>query len=144
MECKTCGKMNCMEHGGEVKKKPLPKLKRMDKGVNMSIGEEGESAGGFHARMAQKTEGEEKESNLRRSKKEHEKTLTDLESMPMPDIKGLAHGGMADEGEEMDDDEMMNHHVMGEFMDAMHKKDKKGMLDSLRAVVMNCMGGKVK
>lgn len=57
----------------------------------------------------------------------------------------MAHGGMAGEdGEDMDSDidNELNEMVAQELMDAFERKDKKGVLESIKALVMNC-GGKV-
>lgn len=53
--------------------------------------------------------------------------------------------GMADGGEvepEMEGEDEMHEAVAGELMDALERKDKKQILESMRAIVMAC-GGKV-
>lgn len=49
----------------------------------------------------------------------------------------FAHGGAVEDGE----DEMELHHAIGgELMDALERKDKKGIMSALEAAIMQCMG----
>lgn len=72
--------------------------------------------------------------------------LPDLSTMKDRLANAWDKGGEMEEGggEEPDpaQDEELNHQLMGELFDAFEKKDKKGALDSMRAIVMSC-GGKV-
>lgn len=134
MKCNTCGKMNCMAHGGAVHK----------------------IAPNFD----------------RKVEHQHNKILSEMRMMPKPKLKGVAHGGEVEDDEmktypmspdvpsmhpkTMKDggdvdmnkedsasiDNELNDMVMDELFDSMEKKDKKGCLDAIRALVLNCMGEK--
>ena len=128
MACKVCGKENCFEHGGDVKKKPLPPINKYEhvgksgKSIEQHTDEAFEHFGPEAQELAQK--------GLKKLKEHHDKK------------NKFAEGGeilkeMPGEEHEHPDDEL-NHHVAGELMDALEKKDKKGILESIRAIVMNC------
>lgn len=127
MKCKTCGKMNCYEHGGTVK---YGNQELATKGLN-SLKEKGTLSPEDRKRTDQFWRDADRE------------------------LKGIGHKGpmkksYAEGGEvedhDMDDDQSiddeLNEIVAGELLDAFERKDKKGILDSIRALVMNC-GGKI-
>lgn len=63
-----------------------------------------------------------------------------------PDVPAMKPKTMAEGGEASDDmsgvDDELNDMVAGELMEAFEKKDKQGVLDAIKALVMNCGGGK--
>lgn len=76
------------------------------------------------------------------AKDEHHKTLGELHSMKKPKLQGLAHGGPVDDAPDMDagmDDELLDQ-CASELMNSFESKDKKGMLDSIRALVLSIKG----
>lgn len=148
--CKVCGKMNCYAHGGDVHRerphtsegqKGWVHDKDHNKGVHRETGG-GESYAGSVA----------KRGHTERAKELHRDKLAESRSLPKPKLKGLAHGGMPEEApdldvslddHDMDDiDNELNDMAAQELMDALEKKDKKAVLESIRALVMYC-GGKV-
>lgn len=229
MKCNTCGKMNCMAHGGsvdegpsekanqagvhkivpnfdrkhnevkhghsegryggteehrrvlsELKSLPKPKLKGLakggsvhdedyERGINRNVGNSDMkmSDAGFDYRVSKVTHSDKQRSDrIAKAKAHHGETLKEMKAMPNPKIKGLAHGGEVDddkmdmyamspdvpamhgmaEGGEVDEmdgiDKELNEMAAGELMEALEKKDKAGILESIKAIVMNC-GGKV-
>ena len=125
MKCNTCGKMNCMEHGGQVKY-GNPKL--AEKGLGM-----------LKKKAEMSPEAKEK------NEKSWADAETKLKNLPPP--RKMAKGGELEieiEPKEMDHedhddmDAELNDMVADEFFDAVEKKDKKGLLDSIRALVMQC------
>lgn len=99
MKCNTCGKMNCMAHGGDVEDNQM-------------------------------------------------KTYAMSPDVPSMRPKTMAKGGEAeldvdmDHDDGMDMDEELNDMVAEELLHAIETKDKKGILESIRALVMNCGGMK--
>lgn len=99
----------------------------------------------------------------------HREVIGELKSMPKPKLKGLAHGGpvnlhdqeakhfmdkgeqdvgsseyalphgLAEGGEVGEDHELMEH-CASELMNAIEAKDKQGILDSIKAIVMSLKG----
>lgn len=145
MKCKTCGEMNCMAHGGSVYDEDH------EKGVHpRSYSRQGggvsESGNALRDTAGMKKGGPFDKRPM--VKAEHHKVLGEMRSLPKPNLKGLAKGGMAEEGQDMDmdqDGDMDNelHEALAhELMEAFEKKDKKGVLESIKALVMSC-GGKV-
>lgn len=157
MKCNTCGKMNCMAHGGSVKDQDH------EKGVHArSYSRQGggtsEAGNTLRDNAGMKRGGHFDKSEV--IKDEHRRRLGESKAIH-PKMKGLAHGGeveddkmdmyamspdvpaMHDEGGEIDDDmdQELNEMVADELLSAIEAKDKKGILESIRALVMNC-GGK--
>ena len=102
MKCNTCGKMNCMAHGGEMKAEPAkPKPAKSP----------GEAVFGL---------------------------------MPKGHKAYMAEGGMPEDAPDMDDmtgvDDELNDMAAGELLDAIEAKDKKGILEAIKALVMNSGG----
>lgn len=61
-------------------------------------------------------------------------------SPDVPAMHGMAEGGEIEP--EMEGESEMHEAVAGELCEALEKKDKKGILDAMRAIVMAC-GGRV-
>lgn len=132
--------------GGEVKgvHKPLPRLKgQSESGRKLrAVDEMGSGKDGWVDHQEKVKQG-------------HEDVLEELKSMPKPKLQGLAHGGKVDmyamkpdvpamhgmdEGGDVEKDmgEETDHELMdacaSEFMEGHEKKDKKQMLDALKAI----------
>lgn len=123
MKCKTCGEMNCMAHGGKMK------------GVHEPVeGRPGSSRAGLANREGLRGDGEAAEESVSR----HKSNLKDLKALPKPKLQGLAKGGEVEDEPEMGDDHELNDMVAGELLEAFEKKDKQGILDAMKALIMNC------
>lgn len=131
---------------GDLKMMKKPKLyaeggavdswtKREDneKGVNRGF-EPGISRAGMHVRAGQGMEEEEKQESVDAAKGEHKKTIRQMRSMKKPNL--YAEGGEV-EGEDSGDEEL-NHAMGHEFLDACERKDKKGIMSVLHAIVLSC------
>lgn len=140
VKCGTCGKMNCMAHGGKVDH---------EKGVHKPWADneryQGESRAGIHAALVgtayEKKDGDSKAI----SRKEHGDKLNELKQMPKPKLKGLAEGGEVEDALDMpggDMDQDLDNELMEmaaeELVSAMEKKDKKGIVEAIKALVMSC------
>jgi hypothetical protein len=74
---------------------------------------------------------------------EHHRVIGEMKAMPNPKLKGLAKGGVAGEdGEPMEDmDASMDHELMdaccGELLNAIESKNKKEILESLKAIILS-------
>lgn len=143
MKCNTCGKMNCMAHGGGVNRQHPDR-------------QEGTSEAGHYAKY-QPSDGDKSWTNSK-AKEMHGKTLAESRSMPGPKLKGLAHGGMAgkdgtdmyemdpdvpsmhgmDDGGEVDSE--LDNMLADECFEALEKKDKQGFLDALKAIIASSGG----
>ena len=66
----------------------------------------------------------------------HEEKLKEMREMPKPKL--MAEGGEVEDGEPQTDEEL-HHAIGGELMDALERKDKKGIMEALHAAVMSCM-----
>ena len=155
MKCSTCGKMNCMAHGGDVRERPSSSEGQKgwvhDKDYNRGVHREtggGESYAGTVARKG----------SIERSKEMHQDKLAESRSMPNPKLKGLAHGGVAgkdgtdmyemdpdvpsmhgmDDGGEVDSE--LDNMLADECFEAFEKKDKQGFIDALKAIIANSGG----
>lgn len=73
------------------------------------------------------------------SKREHREVLMDMKA-DKGDRKFMAEGGEA-EMDDMDSDDELNDACAEELMHALESKDKKGVLEAIRAIVLN-MGDK--
>lgn len=122
------GGMPCMEHGGKVENP------------------EGISSQGMNVRKSNDREEWESTSRFKhRSKmhidsaKEEARDRMSSEQMIKPKMQGLAEGGEV-EAEHMDDssDDEIHGMIADELHEAMESKDKKGILDSLRALILSC------
>lgn len=127
MKCSTCGKMNCMAHGGKVDHergvhKPLPKLKGVS-GAGEKLRDLPMAPGGKHGHFDASED----------IKNDHQSVLDEMDEIK-PNLKGLAEGGEVepDMGEESDHDLMDA--CASEFMDGHEKKDKKQMCEALKAI----------
>lgn len=147
VKCSTCGKMNCMAHGGEYAEGGSVRSGKQrhnnEKGVHsesFSYDKPGKSDTGVYIRSH--GTGSEKSKGL--IKTEHKDIMGQLDSMPNPKLKGLAEGGEVDDMGEMDEHDMdsMDNEIMDmvadELMEAIDKKDKKGIVEAIKALVMSC------
>lgn len=130
MKCSTCGKMNCYVHGGAVHHGGIhDEEKNGGKSVN------GVSKVGAKLRELPSLSRDKHFESSEDIKSDHEEALHELKSLPKPKLKGLAEGG---EVEHQDMGEESDHELMdmcaGEFMDGHEKKDKRQMLDALKAI----------
>lgn len=150
-ECKGCPSANCMAEGGSVDS--WTKREDNEKGVNMprgASGNQGISNAGRSVRSANQStafsnsgrasdpEADQDLASLSidAAKRAHKKTLGEMHSMPKPKL--MAEGGEAQEEHEHVDDEL--HDMMGEeLMSAIESKDKKRIMESLEAIVLQCM-----
>ena len=90
-----------------------------------------------------------KEFDAEKAKDTHRKTLSEMQHMKKPNL--YAEGGEVgikespheeSEHDEAGMDEELHHAIGGEFMDALEKKDKKGIMSALTAAVMQCSKGR--
>jgi hypothetical protein len=96
----------------------------------------GSSTAGHHIRHGQEYP-EDKDLSVGSAKLHHMKNLKEMRGMPAPKL--YAEGGEVADGEpEMEDD--LKHAMGGEFMDAMERKDRKGIMSALEAIVLSCRG----
>lgn len=136
--------MNCMEHGGKVKK-PLPKLEGKTKMYAMKPdvpAMHGYAEGGSVPAPAQGSGSGSGTSNSKNATK-NELDNAGGWSGAMKNVSkelGLAGGGEVDGISDEGPDEMSDM-VAQEAMDAFHKKDAKGFVEALKALMMN-MGDK--
>jgi hypothetical protein len=79
------------------------------------------------------------EEHMDRAKTLHKRKLWELQSMPNPKLKGLAHGG---EVEPSDDDHEIHEMLGSEMMDAIHSKDHKKLMQGIEAMVLHHMSKK--
>lgn len=76
------------------------------------------------------------ENNKKKALSEHNKISSEMQKIPKPNL--MAEGGAVEDGElEMDSE--LHHAIGGELMDALERKDKKGIMSALEAAVMSCM-----
>lgn len=120
--------MNCMAHGGKLSNPS-------ERGVHHQREDkpDGESNMGTMVRRGDtemaKRQAIDKKKDQRNS------------STGMRPLQGLAKGGEVEEQEMPDHDDIdseLNDMVADEFFEAVEKKDKKGLLDAVRALVMQC------
>lgn len=126
--CPMCrGGKPCYEHGGKVEKP------------------EGMSPQGERVRMA--NDREEMESTTRfghRSKvmmdsaKEEAKERAESEKMIKPKMQGLAEGGEVEAPHDDDMEDELHGMLADELHQALESKDKKAILESIRALVLSC------
>lgn len=87
-----------------------------------------------------------REGDLNGAKWRHQAKLTQMKEMPKPKL--MAEGGEVESGEIEDGepqmDEELHHAIGGELMDALERKDKKGIMSALTAAIMECMNGEYK
>ena len=155
MVCNTCGKMNCYEHGGKIKLS-----KHHENNEHLYERDEGTSRQGSLVRSANRSKSWAKDErssgpSIERSmakdrmgeaREEAGERLEHTRSLPKPKLQGLAHGGEVEEMEEhheghdmdMDVDNELLDICAGELCDALERKDKKGILDAIRAIVLSC------
>lgn len=153
--CKACGGGECVKYsdGGKVK------------GVHTSSSDIDKPASGKYAKTEKKMAGssdagdyvrdkaeaydeplsshdkKHNEQRIEKAKNEHHKVLGEMKSMPNPKLKGLAEGGEVDSKDmnEDVDNELMDM-ACGEFLEALHSKNKKEILDSLKAIILSVKG----
>lgn len=131
-------KMSTEEHHkvlGELRSMPKPKLYAKGgeiKGVNKpSLSDPGTSEAGKKLKPAFSVGGSKWDTEA--AKDVHRKTLGEMKDMKSQDRTNLAEGG-----EVSDHDEM--HEALGhELMEAFDKKDKKGVIDALHAIILGRM-----
>lgn len=134
MKCSTCGKMDCYEHGGELSN---PR----ERGVHHQ--REGKPAGESNMGTMVRRGDAEMAKRQAIDKKKDQRNI----SGPWRPLEGLAHGGEVedqgmDDHDDMGDmsgvdDELMDM-AAGELLDAIHSKDKKQILESIKAIVLSC------
>lgn len=146
--CTACGNKTCKyADGGEVKG-VHEKVNKMHPGL---------SRAGLHASSGSKEV----------AKEEHESKLAELKQLPKPNLKGLAHGGpvnlhdqkvksFMDKGESdvgssetalphgLDEGGEVDHELLDaccdELMSALESKNKKEILESLKAIILSVKG----
>jgi len=129
--------MNCYAHGGGVHQPSY------SHGNDLGASESGDQV--RDASRMKRGSPKMREAKLESARSEHREKLGELKSMPAPKLKGLAEGGVAGEdGEPMDDmagvdDELMDM-ACGELLDAIESKNKKEILESLKAIILSCKG----
>lgn len=135
-------KLEGLASGGRVGDDGLVKLSGADrspvdrnkhsKGVHNSWMDQGRSHAGTAARLGLTVE----------SKMSHTDKLAELKSMPNPKLKGLAEGGSVDDAPDMDggEDNEMLEQCCGELIKGFETKNKKDILDSIRAIVLSIKG----
>lgn len=131
--CRGCASANCMAEGGTVH----------TKGVHSGFGynEQGVSPVGADVRALNhvKKDPQKWSPNPGYFKDEavskHGRVLKELKDMKGKDRTNLAEGGEV----EMDDDSEIHSMLGDELMDAFERKDRKGIMDGLEALVMSCM-----
>lgn len=153
MKCSTCGTMNCMAHGGSVSKKEQSlrdkehsmkfESQRGSVGVHQGgTGEgdlKGRSAAGVNAEWSKKHKNPGHAGYaLNKSKEMHSNKLGELRSMPAPKLKGLAEGGEVDADGDADLDSELQEMCGTELCEAIHKKDSKGIVAAMKALIMSC------
>lgn len=134
----------------ELQNMPKPKLHGLAKGGSVDEGpSEKANQSGVHKivpnydRKHNEIKHGQSEARYENKKAKHHEVLGELRSMPNPKLKGLAEGGevedMDTDSDQMDNE--INDMVAGELLEAIEKKDKAAILQSIKALVMNC-GGK--
>ncbi len=121
----------CYAEGGEVndRKQRVNNERGVHKSYMPLANEHGESIAGNQWR-----EGDSTSRHL--SKEKHRKRLEELKGMPNPKL--YAEGGEV-EHDEPDGDEDLGHMVAKELMDAIGRKDHKGISEAMEAMVMHHM-----
>lgn len=117
MKCSTCGKMGCYEHGGKVKLDREGREDRLKGHVD--------KANEFYKKKYPNAKPIEHKGGIQSDYAEA--------GQSEPSSSYFAEGG-----EVGDDDNDLHDMVTGELMDALEKKDKKGVLDAIKALVMSC------
>jgi hypothetical protein len=61
---------------------------------------------------------------------------------PKPKLQGLAEGGAVEDAPDMDmsDDDQVMDQCCDELLEAIHSKNKKEILESLKAIIMSVKG----
>lgn len=132
-ECGGCSSGSCYAKGGEVKGVHKPYEAKVGGG-------KGQSYAGDQARWGQATAGlKSSERHHDKAKEEHHRVLGEMKSMKKPNL--YAEGGEVADGDgDMDMDDELNSALGGEFVDAMERKDRKGIMSALEAIVLSCRG----
>jgi len=146
-ECTACGGGMCKyADGGEVKgvhktyfddaRLPADKDEREKAGYDKR--DLGESRAGVHAKAIETGEyaNEYKTHNRKQQEsavEEHHKVLGEMKAMPKPKLEGLAEGGEVGE----DGDHELMDQCCGEFIKAIESKNKKEILESLKAIILS-------
>jgi hypothetical protein len=132
--CSGCAAANCYAEGGDVYKQEgsVKNSKGVHKPIVHGVGRSIQG-------IAVKNGEYEIAKNEARSKLEEQKIVG---QSPRENL--MAEGGEVEDGFEMDDDHSMGNELreaMGtEFLDALERKDRKGILDSVEAIVMSMKG----
>lgn len=116
-----------------------------ERGVHGDLGKShpnmGSSTAGHHVRHAQEHP-EDREDSFGAAKLHHKKNLKEMRGMKKPNL--YAEGGEVEgpaapgEDESMDDD--LKHAMGGEFMSALERKDRKGIMSALEAIILSSRG----
>lgn len=132
-ELKSMKKPHLYAEGGSVDS--WTKRSDNERGVHGDA-KKGMSTAGHHVRNAQEHP-EDREDSMGAAKLHHMKNLDEMRGMPKPKL--YAEGGEVADGEpEMEDE--LKHAMGGELMDALERKDRKGIMSSLEAIVLSCRG----
>ena len=154
-----------MSHGGMVKHSKDKDQKGVHKQLNTM--HPGESLAGYHTEYHKRHEDDPDTGPYEKNSAytQHEKVLSEMRSMPNPKLKGLSEGGKVysigpmkderqpskaaltayDEGgsvekemdHDMDDSMDMEDIACDELVSALEKKDKQGIKESLKALIMS-------
>lgn len=142
-EMRSMKKPHLYAEGGAVDS--WTKREDNERGVHGGIGkttmQAGKSMAGVHAR-SMKEHPEEADVHKHRAGLYHKKVLGEMRGMKKPEL--YAQGGEVEEHSGSDGDEGMEdelkHAMGGEFMSAMERKDRKGIMSALEAIVLSCRG----
>ena len=120
--------------------------KHMESGMCKGLGCKHACHGGMYAKGGEVDEIEpldelEEESPERHRDHKEDKFLQRQSESELNELEplGLAKGGEITPVDEGSDDELLDQ-CAGELIDALERKDKKEILESIKAIVMNCRG----
>lgn len=138
-----CSNPDCYSHGG--------KIKGVHEETHASkYGNKGESYAGHLVRESKEAEAMNNNNEneravsepLEKAKHEHKHALKELKSMKKPNL--YAEGGEVEEVEALEDpmqpndmDNELQDAMGSEFLDALERKDRKGILNSIEAIVLS-------
>ncbi len=156
VKCITCGKSDCNgdshSEGGLVKVKFS---KHHDKNEHLYAKDEGTSKQGHRVRSANLDKSWAKDDRssspstnraVAKDKMSEARGIAgdrlESERKVNPNIHGLAEGGEVDEALDVDMDQDLDNELMEmaaeELVSALEKKDKKGIVEAIKALVMSC------
>ena len=137
-ELQSMPKPKLMAEGGSVDS--WTKRSDNEKGINKAAGSGGRSEAGAALHPAFSV-AEDIDKDV--AKRKHHKVLGEMKAMKKPH-GNYAHGGEAIEDGEHEMNEELHMAIGSELMDALERKDKKGIMEALKAAVMECMNGEYK